>query len=69
MSRRAARCLALLLVLAPFSAAHACSCLWGGPRGALERAEVVFLGRPVAFRPSLLDPLSEEVTRFTVERV
>jgi hypothetical protein len=60
---------ALLGILAPLASAHACSCSWGSTRNALERADAVFLGRPVAFRPSLLSPMREEVTRFRVERV
>lgn len=61
--------IALLAAVMPLSVARACSCAWGTYRDAHRRSDAVFLGRPIAFRPSLLEPFSAEVTRFRVERV
>ena len=65
-----ARLLALaLLLLAPIGVARACACVRGSTADDLRRAEAVFLGLPIAFRPSLREPLAVEVTRFRVSRV
>ena len=58
----------LLAAFAPLAAAHACACAWGTTQDALRSADAVFLGTPIGFRPSLLEPTRSEVTRFRVAR-